>query len=246
MNKKLVTIREAAEMLNVSIDSLRRWDKSGLLRSIRYSPRGHRYYAVEDLKLLMSDLFSVASKWVASTEATQPDSQFFCVDSTVFQSRLARLEKELKGTVGFEEEFSLITSVVGEIGNNSFDHNVGSWPDVRGILFGYDLNKKQIVLADRGRGIFETLKKVRPNLGSDSEALTMAFTEKVSGRAPENRGNGLKYVRRVVVNSDKKIFISLHFQSGSVSLDLQNGDASLKMRDASNSFRGCLALISFK
>lgn len=246
MNKKLVTIREATEILNVSIDTLRRWDKSGLLKSIRYTPRGHRFYDSEDLKLFANDLFSAAKKWIISAEAKSPDSQFFCPDSAVFQSRLARLEKELKGTVGFETEFSLITSTAGEIGNNSFDHNVGSWPDIRGIFFGYDLKKGQIVLADRGRGVLETLKKARPNLKNDEEALTVAFTEKVSGRTPENRGNGLKYVRKVITSSDKKIYTSLSFQSGSAFVNLQNGDTILSITSLDNPFRGCLALISFK
>jgi hypothetical protein len=60
--------------------------------------------------------------------------------------------------------FSLLTSVAGEIGNNSYDHNLGQWPDIPGIFFAYDLNKKQIALADRGVGILETLRKVKPEL----------------------------------------------------------------------------------
>lgn len=246
MEKKIVTIRKATEILGVSIDTLRRWDKSGLLSSIRYTPSGHRYYNLVDLKNMTNDLFSIAKNWVEDSVGKPLDSDLLCTDSTVFQGRFTRLEKELKATAGFEDEFSLITSIVGEIGNNSFDHNVGSWPDVRGIFFGYDIKKGQIVLADRGRGVLETLKKARPELKGDIDALTVAFTEKVSGRAPENRGNGLKYVRKVVTQSDKKTFITLSFQSGSALLKLQNGDLNLNIANSEVSFRGCLALINFK
>ncbi len=51
-----------------------------------------------------------------------------------------------------------------------------------------------IIIADRGRGIMETLKKVKPGLANDMDALTVVFTERISGRAPEARGNGLKFV----------------------------------------------------
>ncbi len=86
------------------------------------------------------------------------------------------------------ELFSLLVSVAGEIGNNSFDHNLGLWPDTPGVFFGYDLNKKQIVLADRGVGVLKTLKRVRPGLARDADALEVAFTEVISGRAPERQG----------------------------------------------------------
>src|SRR5258706_9677159 len=46
---KLVPISEAAEILGVSIDTIRRWDKEGTLHSER--PNGKdRYFSVEDLE----------------------------------------------------------------------------------------------------------------------------------------------------------------------------------------------------
>jgi len=50
---KLLTIRQAAEILNVHIETLRRWDKSGKLKAIRVNDRGDRRYKPEDLKKLM-------------------------------------------------------------------------------------------------------------------------------------------------------------------------------------------------
>lgn len=244
-NQELISIGEAAKMLNISIDTLRRWDKEGHLKSTRISKTGHRYYNLRELELLNIDLFKVAKEWVTNNVSYEPDNKFYCPDSATFQARLNKLEGLLSKISGFESEFSLVTSIVGEIGNNSFDHNVGSWSDIRGILFAYNLNKRQIVLADRGQGIFTTLKRVRPELTTDKDALALAFTEKVSGRAPESRGNGLKYVKRVITQETNTISIKLFFQTGSAELDLEKGDESLNIIQSKKPFRGCLALITF-
>jgi len=60
MSKELLTIREAAEFLGVSIDTLRRWDKSGKLNAKRKEGGTHRYYPKEDLELFASDLSTLA------------------------------------------------------------------------------------------------------------------------------------------------------------------------------------------
>ena len=50
---KLLTVRQAAEILNVHVETLRRWDKSGKLKAIRINKRGDRRYKPEDLEKLM-------------------------------------------------------------------------------------------------------------------------------------------------------------------------------------------------
>lgn len=242
---KLIKINEASKILNVSKQTLRRWDESGRLKSTRVSPTGYRYYKLSDIQLITKNIFSLAKEWISNPIAIEPDSQFFCADSPTFQSRLNCLEIAMQKITDLEKDFSFISSTVGEIGNNSFDHNLGSWPDIRGIFFAYDLNKKQIVLADRGQGILTTLKRVRPALRSDSEALQTAFTEKVSGRAPENPGNGLKYVKKVLMDIKKDISLKLYFQSGDAFTILDDKTINLKIEQANISFRGCLALINF-
>lgn len=47
---KLLTIRQAAEVLNVHVETLRRWDKSGKLPAIRVNDRGDRRYKMEDIE----------------------------------------------------------------------------------------------------------------------------------------------------------------------------------------------------
>lgn len=244
-SNKLIKINEAAKILNVSMQTLRRWDESGRLRSTRVSPTGYRYYKLSDIQLISKNIFSLAEEWISNPTAIEPANQFFCLDSPTFQARLSHLEMAMQKIPKLEKDFSFISSLVGEIGNNSFDHNLGSWPDIRGIFFAYDLNKGQIVLADRGQGILTTLKRARPALMNDSEALLTAFTEKISGRAPENRGNGLKYVKKVIVDIKKDISLKLYFQSGNSFIILDDKTINLKIEQANASFRGCLALINF-
>lgn len=50
---KLLTIRQAAEILNVHVETLRRWDKSGKLKATRINERGDRRYKPEDLEKIV-------------------------------------------------------------------------------------------------------------------------------------------------------------------------------------------------
>lgn len=47
---KLLRIREAAELLGVNPETLRRWDNDGRLRAIRIGKRKDRRYKLEDIK----------------------------------------------------------------------------------------------------------------------------------------------------------------------------------------------------
>lgn len=247
MDKKLLTISKAAKLLGISIDTLRRWDKSGKFSSTR-RPGGHRYYNSEDVNKYMAEketskinLFVIANNWASGAEAAEPDQTFYCSNSSIFVTRLTKLQTQLSEIPGLENTFPLIIAIAGEIGDNSFAHNLGNWPDITGIFFGYDLKKRKIVLADRGQGIFKTLKRVKPALKNDTEALRVAFTEIISGRAPEERGNGLKFVRNIVVNND----LELYFKSGNAEVEIKKGEVELKIRKSGSYIRGCLALIKF-
>ncbi len=241
MDKDLITIGEAAEMIGITVTTLRRWDESGRLVSIRKTPTGIRRYSRKVIETYLNDLLQLATDWISS--GIEIPSKYFCENSAVFQARLQKMQNELAIIKNEEIEkiFPLVVAVAGEIGNNSFDHNLGQWPDIAGIFFGYDINKRQIILADRGQGILQTLKRIRPNLIDDKEALKMAFTEIVSGREPEERGNGLKFVRNVVTKNS----IGLSFQSGNAQLELKRDSSDLNLKLAQNYYRGCIALIVY-
>ena len=241
MEPELLSISEAAKRLNVSMDTLRRWDESGRLRAVRKSPGGNRYYTEKDLGVFMKELYGIAYEWATNTESGEIPSDFYCPDSSIFQTRLVKMQNFLTEIPDRNNILSLLVAIAGEIGNNSFDHNLGNWPDKSGIFFGYDLNKGEIVLADRGLGVLKTLQRVRPTLNNHKDALNVAFTEIISGRAPEERGNGLKFVRKVITENP----ISLRFQSGDTELTISKESSELNFSKSEQSLRGCVALIKF-
>lgn len=245
MSLKLLTIGQASKIIGVSIQTLRRWDDSGKLLSIRRKKKSHRYYVKSDvqdyIKNRVKDLFKLARNWVLRDSGIEPHSDFYCQDVSVFQAQLSRMEKDLGKIRKLNEIFPLITAITGEIGNNSFDHNLGNWPNIPGIFFAYDLSKGKIVLADRGQGILTTLKRAKPKLSTHQNALRTAFTEVVSGRAPEYRGNGLKFVKDVALNNE----INLFFQTGDAQLKIEKGNSDLKVKKSNICLNGCLVLIKF-
>lgn len=239
MEERLLTIGQAAEYLAVSLNTLRRWDDSGKLIAIKKDGGTHRYYREKDLEIFASDLMRFASDWIQT--GVEFPGTFYCQTSSIFNARLTKMEYALMQKPGFEKLYSLIVLVAGEIGDNSFAHNLGKWPDTAGIFFGYDLTKRTVVLADRGLGILETLRQVRPQLPSHVAAVEVAFTEFISGRAPEKRGNGLKLVRQVVTDQP----IDLFYTSGDAEVRLQGLDKAFRVTRGQNSVRGCLAKIEF-
>jgi len=239
MKEKLLTIREAAKFLGVSIDTLRRWDKSGKLIAIKKEGGTHRYYSQEELEIFSSDLLKAVNDWAVSGGEISQD--FYCSNSAIFQAKLTKLQDILMNQERTKKIFSIIIAVAGEIGNNSYDHNLGNWPDVPGIFFGYDIHKGVIVLADRGLGILKTLSRVKPELNNHQDALRTAFTEMVSGRSPEERGNGLKFVREVITKNP----INLLFRSGNAELTLKENDVDLNIIKSRINIQGCLAIIKF-
>ena len=125
----------------------------------------------------------MAQQWASAPVGYAPHPDLYCQTRDVFQARLEKLQSVLRDKVSFSA-MSLLSAVAGEIGNNSFDHNLGNWPDIPGIFFSYDMRIRTVVLADRGQGILATLKRVKPQLHTASEALNVAFTETISGRSP--------------------------------------------------------------
>ncbi len=205
MENKLISISEAAKKLSITPTTMRRWDKSGQLKAIRLTPRGKRLYRQEDIELLLQDIFTLAKKWVVSQNVAEPDKEYFCPDGQTFQSRLNRLERDLQNTNAAGSDFSLITSIVGEIGNNSFDHNLGNWPTkVSGCIIAAqhypNLKKIDIAVGDPGVGFYGSLKAAFPEIKTDLDAIRKGL-EGNSGRIGETRGNGLRIIQQWTIQN---------------------------------------------
>lgn len=150
--------------------------------------------------------FSTAINWYLREEGVTSESpKNVCPTRDIFQARLDTLYNEMTAKdVLKETEAALLTAVVGEIGNNCFDHNLGQWQDEIGCWFSWEIREGVAfcIVTDRGQGVLQTLKRVQPTLRNEEEALKLAFEKRISGRSPEQRGNGLKFVRSVVNGND--------------------------------------------
>lgn len=239
--RQLWPISQAAQYLGISEATLRRWHEDGSFKATFVSPGGHRYYSLSDLEKKTKGIFRLAQEWACAIEPHTPERDFYCSTSDRFKARHERMAHELAADKMFKLTGSLISSAAGEIGNNSFDHNIGNWPDIVGTIFIYDLGKRRIVLADRGVGVLTTLRNVRPNLKNHEEALRVAFTEFLTGRSPEHRGNGLKYVRDAIIHAKA----NLYFQSGDAVLEIKKMKSDFTIKKAEIPIHGCLSLIEF-
>ncbi len=183
----------------------------------------------------------LAHEWItAPADKIDIESEYFCQTRDVFEARNNRTPETLiKG--GIDKSLAyIIYAMSGELGNNSFDHNLGNWPDIPGAFFAFDYDGKNgcLIIADRGIGVLNSLRKALPNLKDDKEALEIAFTKKISSRVLENRGNGLKFIKSNVL--EKNLF--LQFISGKAQVSLNH---EMKLSETENPIKGCLAILKF-
>ncbi len=240
MEKERFLIGKAAKYLGVSIGTLRLWDASGKL-SAKKTESGYRFYLKADLDFFKEDLYALARAWAASAQPGMLPEDLYADIAPRFQARQASMAQIMERQQNFSiETVSLLIAVVGEIGDNAFTHNIGNWPDQPGIFFGYDLGKREVMIADRGQGIYATLKRVAPEMQNDKDALQVALTKFISGRAPEKRGNGLKFVREVVIDND----FTLEIQSG-LAIARITKDSGMHIETARENIRGTIAKITF-
>ncbi len=136
------------------------------------------------------------------------ESLWFCEDRSQVKGRLPHWYKLLETWTKDQNQAALISAILGELANNSFDHNLGRWTDVPGCLVGLSIQSETILLlvADRGQGIISSLSKQLPEKTSYEEAMRVAFEERISGRAPEQRGNGLKFVKGAMDGNKRRLY----------------------------------------
>jgi hypothetical protein len=161
------------------------------------------------------------------------DMDYFSTTRDVFT---ARLQSFVTDTGKYLE-----AAIIGEIGNNTFDHNFvfgSEYP--RGVYCNFAYRNKYTVLADFGRGIKQSLLDVLPSIKSDAEAVETAFIKRISGRSPEQRGNGLKFVSETIQQNKWH----LYFQSGSGCYSINNIEKNFFV-NAATAISGCMAIIDF-
>lgn len=122
-----------------------------------------------------------------------------------FDGKLERFMEMFKNFGLNDDDARLATALVGELGNNTFDHNLGSWPtDISGCIIvaqNYPKKKKiQVAIGDPGVGFLGSLKAAFPDLKTDIEAIRKGLGGN-TGRIGELRGNGLKLIQQWTINN---------------------------------------------
>lgn len=135
----------------------------------------------------------------------------------------------------------LFGAVVGEIGANTFDHNFTFSQDCpKGLFFDCESSSDFIYLCDFGAGLKTTLSKIISEINDDKAAIEVAFTKPVSGRAPELRGNGLKFTISSIVENNW----SLHYHSGNAICNADGNGYTFDLSDYNHN--GCFCILSYK
>lgn len=239
--------RELSQLLKLGLFTIYKQSNNTYYRIDQNSP----YYKLISQISFNRALVKLAFMWVYAGTTSScfsiknhkslpiPDD-YYCPTRDIFQARLESQLNHWETQIG--ENAYLLTAVVGEIGNNSYDHNLGSWPDVPGTLFASDLDKKIVIVADRGLGILTTIRFVKPTVQNHREALKVAFSEIISGRKDEHRGNGLKFVRKIILEKNWR----LQFYSGDASVEINSSIKSKRLLIKKyQRIHGCLAVIKY-
>lgn len=128
-----------------------------------------------------------------------------CYYRDEFNARLTRFISMFQHFGLSPSDSQRATAVVGELGNNVFDHNLGNWPtNISGCIItaqNYPILKRiEIAVGDPGVGFYGSLKAAYPNIKSDTEAIKTGLAGK-TGRIGEVRGNGLKFIQEWTINN---------------------------------------------
>lgn len=137
--------------------------------------------------------------WFETGKSTPNIARNFCNNRSDFNARLVSYDSMLGNSLADDCKY-LLTASIGEVGNNCFDHNLGFWNGSPGCLF--FRHSDFCIIADRGRGIKESLQGVYKLLPAENSYTEVAFEKVITGRAPESRGNGLKFTKRSILKCD--------------------------------------------
>jgi hypothetical protein len=232
---------ELAKQLNLSSQAIHRHLKALVENSI-LEPRGKPPFTAYALAGVPS--FEDAMTWIKTGQRKTSSESTICQTRDVFTARLNHL-KPYQAEGLDRNNLSLLMAVMGEIGNNSFDHNIGHWADTPGCWFQSELTGHSIwiLIGDRGQGILASLKPLYPYIQSHGEAIEAAFEKPVSGRASEHRGNGLKFVKSVILSTKKA---GLACASGSGLLEFgSQGMECAKYLNLGRTIKGVATLITW-
>lgn len=145
-----------------------------------------------------------------------------CLYRDEFNARLGHFITMFK-TFGLNEnDAQRATALIGELGNNVFDHNLGNWPThISGCIIAAqhypNIKTIEIAVGDPGVGFYGSLKAAFPEIKNDIEAIKLGLAGH-TGRIGEVRGNGLKLIQQWTLQNFAGI-VMIHSGNGLVIVD---------------------------
>ena len=101
--KEYISLSEAAELVGKSKETLRRWDREGILSAVREPVSNYRVYKKSDIQLFMGDLFEIPNNDKISNQV-EPDKQYKVLELFAGAGGLALgLEKAGLKCIGLNE-----------------------------------------------------------------------------------------------------------------------------------------------
>lgn len=190
--------------------------------------------------------FTKAFDWISTPTLKRNPLQTVCETRDILTGRLSPLKDLIKKGLN-PQALPLLISTAGEIGNNSFDHNLGQWRDVPGCWFETQVtgNRVWMCIADRGQGIFNSLVKVDAKIPNDQAALEVAFEKFISGRSPEQRGNGLKFVKKNIL-IEKERGLACLSGKGSLHFGDWGEDCDQVLKETLSKVKGTITLMAWR
>ena len=148
--------------------------------------------------------------FVKTGQVTDRENVFYNETREQSNARISKWVRYFQSQKIELQDSVVLGAILGELTNNAFDHNLGQWDSMPGCVVGFQMNptKKllQLAIGDRGQGIISSLQNTVGQKISPQDVLFKAFNERVSGRAPEKRGNGLKFVLKHINEKNNYLF----------------------------------------
>lgn len=136
--------------------------------------------------------------FVRTSQTTDQDNVFYSETRDQSNARISKWVRYFQSQKISLQDSILLGAILGELTNNAFDHNLGHWDKTPGCVVGFQIDQAtktlQLAIGDRGQGVISSLQSTVGLKISPQDVLFKAFNERISGRAPEKRGNGLKFV----------------------------------------------------
>jgi hypothetical protein len=149
---------------------------------------------------------SMIIQYLIKAKVPSGEEIFYCQSRDESSARLSSWLNYFS-KIGFSKpNLFIVGAIIGELTNNAFDHNLAQWRGLPGcvVAFVKQNSSLQIHIADAGQGIVSSLKNSLPDL-QPQEIINQAFEKRISGRHPERRGNGLKFVSGHIIKSDNSL-----------------------------------------